>query len=340
IQLAHETPSHIIAPAVHKSKQQIVDLFKKFGVILFDGGEGGAPGESIETLTAAARVRLRGEFLNADAGISGANFLVAETGHLVIVENEGNARLTTTCPRVHIAVAGIEKILPKLEDLWVFLTLLPRSATGQMITTYVSFLKGPKKEFEPDGPQEFHLVLLDNGRNHMRHDPLLRETLMCIRCGACLNFCPVYQTVGGHAYGWVYSGPIGAITTPQMRGLDAAGQLPYASSLCSACADVCPVKIPIPEILLKLRQERVERKSSFAERVAFRVWRLGMTSPALYDFGSRLVRIGAWFFPFMRTPGLPRGIVDVNLPLADDWLKTRDLPPIPSQRFRDIWKKL
>lgn len=344
IQLAGETPSHIIAPAVHKSKQQVVDLFRKFSVIppRSDGSDrsASAPSESIEALTAAARARLRSEFLQADAGISGANFLVAETGHIVIVENEGNARLTTTCPRLHIAVAGIEKVLPKFEDLWVFLTLLPRSATGQMITTYVSLLRGPRAAGELDGPEEFHLILLDNGRSHMRHDPLLRQTLMCIRCGACLNFCPVYQTVGGHAYGGVYSGPIGAITTPQMRGLDSAGQLPYASSLCSACADVCPVKIPIPEILLRLRSDRVAHKSTPAERLAFRFWRWAMTNPGAYDFASRLTRIGARLLPFMRTPGTPRGVVEVNLPLAGDWLKTRDLPPVPARRFRDLWKKL
>src|SRR4051812_13028648 len=250
IQLAHETPSHIVVPAIHKSKRQIAELFaEKVGIELTD---------DVALLTSTARRVLRQRFAEADAGISGVNFGVAETGTFLILENEGNARLTTSLPKMHIAVMGIEKIIPRLADLDVFLKLLPRSGTGQRLTAYQSLITGVKRRTEDEGPEELHIVLMDNGRSRMLAHPVTRQSLACIRCGACLNACPVYQQVGGHAYGSVYPGPIGAVITPQLSGLKSAAQLPYASSLCGACREVCPVKIDIPELLLHLRAEVTE----------------------------------------------------------------------------------
>ena len=250
IQLAEETPFHLVAPALHKTKEQVAQLFtEKLGIPYSD---------DIDALAAAARVALRDKFLQADLGISGANFLVAETGTLVIITNEGNGRLCTSAPRIHIGITGMEKVIPSMQDLSVFLRLLPRSATGQRITSYVSMVSGPRRAEDEDGPEEFHLILVDNGRSKMLADPHLREALYCIRCGACLNICPVYQKVGGHAYGWVYPGPIGAIVTPTLVGLGQAPDLPQASSLCGACREVCPIKINIPRMLLHLRQKSAE----------------------------------------------------------------------------------
>src|SRR5512136_1428655 len=250
VQLAGEMPSHIIVPAVHLTKEGIASLFhEKLGVE--------APAEPT-ALTAIARARLREEFLAADMGLSGANFMVAETGTIVLVTNEGNGRMCTTLPPVHVAIAGIDKVVPDMQSLTVLLKLLARSATGQKISTYTSFIRGPRSSAEENGPQEFHLILLDNGRTRILQDEVTRETMLCIRCGACLNVCPVYNHVGGHAYGWVYSGPIGAILSPQLLGTKVARELPFASSLCGACADICPVKIPIPSILLQLRHRIAE----------------------------------------------------------------------------------
>src|SRR5262249_52860938 len=247
IQLAGQRPYHIVAPAMHKTRQQVADLFvEKLGV---------AREEEIGKQTAIARGVLRKKFLEAGMGISGANFLIAESGAVVIVENEGNARLATSSPRIHVALAGIEKIIPRAADLVVFLQLLGRSATGQPLTSYTSFLSGPRRAGELDGPDEFYLVLLDNGRSRILADRDKRQTLYCIRCGACLNICPVYRRIGGYSYPGSYSGPIGAILTPQFLGLSHEPELPYASSLCGACAEVCPVKIDIPKILLELRSE-------------------------------------------------------------------------------------
>ncbi|MCH8226062.1 MAG: iron-sulfur cluster-binding protein [Chloroflexi bacterium] len=246
IQLAGETPSHLVAPALHKTKEQVALLFHEhLGIPVLD---------DIEAMARAAREVLRDKFLQADLGISGANFVVAETGTLVIITNEGNGRLCTSAPRIHIGITGMEKVIPSLQDLAVFLRLLPRSATGQQITSYVSMITGPRRRDDEDGPEEFHLVLVDNGRSRLLADPQLREALNCIRCGACLNICPVYQKVGGHAYGWVYPGPIGAIVSPVMTGLKQAKDLPQASTLCGACREACPVKIDIPRMLLHLRQ--------------------------------------------------------------------------------------
>src|SRR6476469_3300538 len=286
IQLAEETPSHIIAPAIHKTKRQIAELFtQELGM---------PPTDDVAKLTSTARATLRDRFAAADIGISGVNFGIAETGTIVILENEGNIRLTTSLPRVHIAVMGIEKILPRFADLDIFLKLLPRSGTGQRLTTYQSFITGTKTDKNAEGPEELHVVMLDNGRSRMLAHPVTRQSLACIRCGACLNACPVYQQIGGHAYGSVYPGPIGAVITPQLIGLKKSSQLPYASSLCGACREVCPVKIDIPELLLHLRAEITENapaaKGRRGERYAFKIWRSTMKRQWLYELSARVGR--------------------------------------------------
>ncbi|HET9526657.1 MAG TPA: LutB/LldF family L-lactate oxidation iron-sulfur protein [Pyrinomonadaceae bacterium] len=315
IQLAHETPSHIIAPAIHKTKGQVAELFTST--------LGSPPTDDVAQLTRTARATLRDRFAAADVGISGVNFGVAETGTIVIVENEGNIRLTTSLPRVHIAVMGIEKVIPRFADLDLFLKLLPRSGTGQRLTTYQSFITGTKRDARDEGPDELHIVILDNGRSRMLAHPVTRQSLACIRCGACLNACPVYQQIGGHAYGSVYPGPIGAVITPQLMGLEKTAQLPYASSLCGACREVCPVKIDIPRLLLHLRSEIVakQRNGSAAERLAFKVWARVMMSPALYEMGSVAARLTQKVFP-----------------LSKAWTSGRDLRTVERESFRKLWK--
>ena len=248
VQLAGEGPSHIIMPAIHKTKQEIAQLFA-------DEVPGVAYTEDVDTLIQIGRRVMRRKFADADIGLSGVNFAVAETGTLCLVENEGNGRMCTTVPKVHIAITGIEKVVEKLEHVPPLLSLLTRSATGQPVTTYVNMISGPRKPGEKDGPQEVHLILLDNGRTQAYADDQLRATLQCIRCGACMNHCPVYARIGGHAYGTTYPGPIGAIISPHMLGLEATYPLAFASTLCGACNEVCPVKIPITDILVRLRSE-------------------------------------------------------------------------------------
>ncbi|HEX3034408.1 MAG TPA: LutB/LldF family L-lactate oxidation iron-sulfur protein [Thermodesulfobacteriota bacterium] len=332
IQLAKERPSHIIAPAIHKSKEDISKLFsEKLGIPLYD---------EPELLTKVARERLRQEFLSADMGVSGVNFAVAETGTIVIVENEGNARLTTTVPKVHVALMGMEKIIPRFQDLPVFLSVLMRSATGQKITTYVSFITGPKKKDDLDGPEEFHLVVLDNGRSNILASPETRESLYCIRCGACLNVCPVYRQVGGHSYGGIYSGPIGAILTPQLLGIDKAPDLPFASSLCGACHDVCPVKIDFPKVLLELRSRVIENEksgekgSAFLERFAIRLWRLSMQNKTVYNLLARLSRLAQK--PLLQDNGK---IGSLPFPFSG-WTDQRDFPAVARTPFRKRWKEI
>ena len=312
IQLADEPPSHIIAPAIHKTRQQVSELFT--------AELGMTPTDDIAQMTSTARATLRDRFASADVGISGVNFAIAETGTIVIVENEGNIRLTTSLPRIHIAMMGIEKVIPRFADLDVFLKLLPRSGTGQRLTTYQSFITGIKRHPTDEGPDELHIVLLDNGRSRMLAHPVTRQSLACIRCGACLNACPVYQQVGGHAYGSVYPGPIGAVITPQLVGIAKAAQLPYASSLCGACREVCPVKIDIPRLLLHLRGEISPRKGSVAERLAFKVWARVMTSSLLYKLSSVAGRI-----------------LQRVMPISRAWTNGRDLRPIESKSFHDLW---
>jgi len=316
IQLADETPSHIIAPAIHKSKRQIAELFTtELGI---------PPTDDVAQLTSTARSTLRERFAVADAGISGVNFGIAETGTIVIVENEGNIRLTTSLPRTHIAVMGIEKLLPRFADLDVFLKLLPRSGTGQALSTYQSFITGTKRNASDEGPEELHIILLDNGRSRMLAHPVTRQSLACIRCGACLNACPVYQQVGGHAYGSVYSGPIGAVITPQLMGIEKAAQLPFASSLCGACREVCPVKIDIPRLLLHLRSEISQTtKRSRRERLAFKLWAVIMTRPWLYEKSASVARRFQRFFA----------------PALKAWTSGRDLRPIEPRSFRERWRQ-
>ena len=336
IQLAHEKPSHIIVPAIHKTRAQIADLFaEKLHV--------GRTNEVAE-ITAIARARLRHEFLNAEMGITGANFAIAETGTIVLVENEGNIRLSTQVPRVHVAVVGIEKVIPRFEDLSVFLRLLPRSGTGQKQTAYVSFLNGPRQQHHKVAQSassefEFHLVLMDNGRTRILADEQMRESLYCIRCGACLNVCPVYQKIGGQAYGWIYPGPIGAVISPQLQGLKQAGELPFASSLCGACRVACPVDINLPDLLLALRAKVREAGGAesgaqkFAERAAMRVYATAAKHPKLFGGAGKFMRSLA------RVLAKDEKIKRIPLPPLAEWTKYRDLPQPPADSFRKRWRE-
>lgn len=322
LQLAGEPPAHLIAPIVHKSKEAISALLsEKLGVPRYD---------SAEQLTHVARDALRRRFLDADVGISGVNFAVAETGTVVVVENEGNARLCMTLPRMHIAVMGIEKVIPRLSDLGAFLTLLPRSATGQRMSSYVSCITGPRRSGEADGPEEFHLVLLDNGRTAIHADGEMRESLACIRCGACLNACPVFERTGGHAYGSVYSGPIGAVLTPLYQGLDVARDLPFASSLCGACGEVCPVKIDLPRLLLELRARAVQAHGApVVERLFVSGWVAAMQSPGRLAAAGSVARFVYRIASALRLP-LP-------YPFSK-WTRSRELPKPADTPFRDRWR--
>ena len=331
VQLAHEKPSHILAPAIHKSKEDISDLFAdKLGVLDL---------KQAEEMTVAARRRLRQKFTEAGMGITGANFAVAETGTIVLVENEGNIRLCTTLPRVHVALMGIEKVIPRFDDLAVFLKILARSATGQKMSSYVSFITGPRRADETDGARQFHLIILDNGRTRILADEDKRESLYCLRCGACLNVCPIYQKIGGHAYGSVYSGPIGSIITPPMIGIDKSKHLPFASTLCGACRDVCPVRINIPHVLLKLREEWVEDKAGhdkrpgLLERIAMRMWAFTMSHTWAYNIAFRLPA-------FFQGPMLEDGKFK-RLPLVfSGWTENRDFPALAKKSFRSMWRDM
>ena len=333
LQLAHEHPYHIVAPALHKTRYEVAEIFtERLGV----------PNDVvIENQTKTARSVLREKFLAADIGVTGANFLVADSGAIVLVENEGNARLSTSAPKIHIAIAGIEKLIPRAQDLPLFLKLLGRSATGQPLTVYTSFLSGPRRGDEIDGPEEFYVVLLDNGRTKLLADAGKRESLFCIRCGACLNHCPVYRKIGGHSYPWIYSGPIGKIITPQFHGVMQDPWLPFASSLCGACAEVCPVKIDIPKLLLQLRAEVVGAKSrggtAGAERTGFRMYAWLMRRPKLFGVAGK---IGAWLAPkpggngwISRVPGW------MSVEPLRNWISQRDLPPPAKKSFHQLWKE-
>jgi L-lactate dehydrogenase complex protein LldF len=326
IQLARHRPSHIVAPAIHLSAEQIAEILSK------SAGQR-LPAER-QTLAAFARQALRQKFAQADAGISGANFAIAETGSIVLVTNEGNGRLTCAMPKCHIAIMGMEKVIPRLADLPYFLKVLARGATGQKMSVYTQIITGPRQAGELDGPDEFHLVILDNGRSRILGSPL-RESLFCIRCGACLNACPIYRSVGGHAYGGVYAGPIGAVLTPLYDGLAANHHLPHASSLCGACQAACPVKIQIPELLIRLREQlhqEPEQKSRW-EDAAYRAWAWLLKRPRLYAAATwlaartigRFKRKEPWV---RRLPGKLSG-----------WTQRRDFPAPAAERFRDWWDK-
>lgn len=333
IQLSRERPYHIIGPSIHKTRADVADLFEH---------KLGARRETVpEKQTLMAREFLRQKFLEADIGVSGGNFLVADSGAIVLVENEGNARLSTTLPRIHVAIVGIEKILPRAADLPLFLRLLGRSATGQSLTAYTSFLSGPRRPGEIDGPEEFYLVLLDNGRSRVLSDPAKRETLFCIRCGACLNICPVYRKIGGHSYPWVYSGPIGAILTPQIRSEPSDRWLPFASSLCGACGEVCPVKIEIPRLLLELRSESIATDRAAQGRIqgwTFRIYAWMLSRPRAY---RRLMKFIRWSAPrALRSGGwLRRAPSGLNTGPVRDWLTYRDMPALAPKSFLEMWEE-
>lgn len=327
IQLGHDKPSHLVVPALHKNRQQIREIFLREMNLT-------GLGERPEDLADAARLYLREKFLRVPCAVSGANFLVAETGSVCIVESEGNGRMCLTLPDVLIAVAGIEKVIPRFQDLEVFLQTLPRSATGERMNPYNSVWTGVQPG---DGPREFHVVLLDNGRSDILGDEEARQTLKCIRCGACQNVCPVYRETGGHAYGSVYAGPIGAILTPQLKHLESGTSLPYASSLCGACYEVCPVKINIPEVLIHLRGQIV-RKEQATLGGKLGLWNIGMQAAgAVLASGDRLHlaqklgRIGQK--PFVGHDGFISRLPS----LMQGWTQTRDLLPLPAQSFREWW---
>jgi len=331
IQLLHDRPSHIVAPALHLTRYDVADVFTRHLEV---------DRETVpEKQTKIARKVLREKFIAADIGISGANFLVADSGAVVLVENEGNARLSTSAPRIHVAIAGIEKLIPRAVDLAVFLKILGRSATGQPLTVYTSMLSGPRRAAEIDGPDEFYVILVDNGRTRVLADKEKRQSLYCIRCGACLNHCPVYRKLGGHAYPWVYSGPIGAILTPQFHGLSEDGWLPFASSLCGACGEVCPVKIDIPGILLRLRSEVVKANAKDSqtrmERLSFKIWAWLASHPKLWEMALAAAPAvfpseeNVWarnLPPFLRAGPLK------------GWLSQRELPVPAAKSFRQLWK--
>lgn len=278
-QLDDEPPYHIVTPAMHKSKEDVAKLFHKK---LFT-----APNLSPEQLTAVAREKLREKYVQAEVGITGANFIIADIGGIAVTENEGNARLSAAFPRVHIVVAGIEKMIPSINDLAIFWPLLSTYGTGQQITVYNSIISGPKQSGEPDGPSEMYVILLDNGRTNLLANEKAREALYCIRCGACLNACPVYKNIGGHAYETTYSGPIGSVITPHLRGMKEYKHLSYASSLCGNCTEVCPVKINLHELLLENRQESVkEGNASFSERMAWKAFRMAVLNRKMMNMGS------------------------------------------------------
>ncbi|WP_455356789.1 lactate utilization protein B [Streptomyces sp. SYSU K217416] len=346
VQLGHDRPSHILVPAIHRNRGEIRDIFRR------EMRRWGRPapeglGDTPAELAEAARLHLREKFLRAEVGVSGANFMVAETGTMVVLESEGNGRMCLTLPETLISVVGIEKVVPTWRDLEVFLQTLPRSSTAERMNPYTSMWTGlgPSKGADGDGPRAFHLVLLDNGRTDTLADEVGRQALRCIRCSACLNVCPVYERAGGHAYGSVYPGPIGAILSPQLRGtgseIDAS--LPYASSLCGACYDVCPVAIDIPEVLVHLRERVVQggpvtrdgvkvtikpAKGHAAERVAMRAARWTLDHPAALRAGERLASRTRRIHP-RRLPGRP----------GRAWSATRELPELPAESFRDWWRR-
>jgi L-lactate dehydrogenase complex protein LldF len=325
VQVDEGHPSHIVMPIMHMTKGKVRDLFiDKLGMPHTD--------EASE-MTAFARKILREEFLNADFGMSGGNFLIAETGTVVIVTNEGNGRMSTGLPPVHIAVVGIEKVVPTWEDFATLIQLLPRSATGQRMTVYVNMFNGPAQPGEPDGPDEFYLILLDNGRSNI-YASEYTEALACIRCGACLNTCPVYQNVGGHTYGSVYSGPIGAIITPLLKGIENAVPLPFASSLCGACKAACPVDINIPDMLLSLRRD-LENEQDPIWRVGMKAYQFGSQHPLLFEIGGKAASVAA--DALLQATGQD-SINALPYPLSG-WTEKRDFPPFAQQSFRDWWRK-
>lgn len=328
VQLARETPSHLILPAIHKNRDQIGQLFEN------DGAE--ALSRDTAALARYARGRLRERFAEADIGITGCNFAIADTGSVVLFTNEGNGRMVTTLPRTHVVLMGMERIVPSFADLELMAELLPRSATGQKLTTYMNIITGARAADELDGAEELHVVILDNGRSRQLGDPEFREVLNCIRCGACLNVCPVYRQIGGHAYASVYSGPIGAVLTPLLEPTDArASELANASSLCGACFEACPVKIPLHDMLVGLRRKNAERAPPLArERIAYGVFGFVTGNPRVYRMATW---VGRRLLSWMRRHR-PQWLA--RLPVLQHWARNRALPVLQSRSFRDEWRKL
>jgi L-lactate dehydrogenase complex protein LldF len=318
-QLRGEAPYHFVFPCMHVKREAISELFTKH--------LGTSPTNSPEELTMIARRHLRQLYVDADIGISGANFLVAETGQISITENEGNARLTTALPKIHIALAGIEKVVKNLDDLAILLPMLATAGAGQPMTCYNTLYSGPRQKGECDGPEQFHLVLLDNGRTRLLADPEQRDALHCIRCGACLNVCPIFKNIGGLAYGTTYQGPIGSVITPHLRGLKQWNHLSGASSLCGACTDACPVRIDLHHHLLHNRRNAVKTNPTLFDWVFHFGFNFVIQRPKLFAFGGKVFRTT---LPLLKK--LP-------LPYLSAWLKTRDLPTPPSQSFRAQWKE-
>jgi L-lactate dehydrogenase complex protein LldF len=322
MQLRQEPPYHIVFPAMHLKRGEISDLFHD--------KLGSEPTNNPEDLTMIARRVLRRKYCEAGMGISGANFAIAETGMISITENEGNARLTTSLPKIHVAIVGIEKVLPKLSDLALFLPMLATAGTGQLLTCYNTLYGGPRQPGEPDGPEEFHVVLLDNRRTELLADAEQRDALHCIRCGACLNVCPIFKNVGGHSYGTTYQGPIGSVITPHLRGLQDWKHLSQASSLCGACTEACPVKINLHHHLLHNRRNAARAESSFSEKITYRGFAFTMRRPEFYRLAARLARIAQ---------PLQRLVQGTMLDPLRAWTKTRSFPSAARKSFREQWRE-
>jgi L-lactate dehydrogenase complex protein LldF len=321
VQLRNEAPYHIVFPSMHLTRDEISKLFQE--------KLGSAPTNDPEELTMIARRALREKYLTADIGITGANFAIAETGMISITENEGNARLTAALPKTMISLLGIEKVLPKLEDLALFLPMLATMGTGQSLTCYNTMYGGPRQPGETDGPEEWHVVLLDNHRTELLADAEQRDALHCIRCGACLNVCPIFRNVGGHTYGTTYSGPIGSVITPHLRGLQDWKHLSSASSLCGACTETCPVKIDLHHHLLHNRRNAAASKPSFGERLIYKMFAFVATKPTLWTLGKKFSRLAE---------PLQKVVKGTALDPMKSWNKTRDLPPFAKESFREWWR--
>ncbi|MEQ2525967.1 iron-sulfur cluster-binding protein [Robertmurraya yapensis] len=320
----HEPPSHIVVPALHKNRQQIRDVFHK--------KHGYQHSDEPEELALHAREKLRQEYLSADVGITGCNFAIAETGSVTLVTNEGNADLVSALPKTQITVMGMERLVPTFEEMEVLVSLLTRSAVGQKLTSYITTLTGTKDEGDVDGPEEFHLVIVDNGRSDILGGEF-QSILQCIRCAACVNVCPVYRHVGGHSYGSIYSGPVGAVLSPLLGGYDDYKELPYASTLCGACTEACPVKIPLHDLLHKHRQVIVEKegRAPISEKLLMKAFGIGASSPALYKIGSKMAP--AAMNPFSDGEKITKGPGPLKA-----WTEVRDFPAPNKERFRDWFK--
>ena len=321
VQLRHEPPYHIVFPSMHLTRSEIKELFQR--------ELGDAPSDNPEDLTMVARRVMRQKYLTAEVGFTGANFAIAETGMISITENEGNARLTAALPRTMVTLLGIEKILPRFADLALFLPMLATAGAGQTLTGYNTMYSGPRQPGETDGPEEWHVILLDNHRTELLADAEQRDALHCIRCGACLNVCPIFRNVGGHTYGTTYSGPIGSVITPHLRGLQDWKHLSNASSLCGACTETCPVKIDLHHHLLQNRRNAATEKPSRLERLGYRLFNLLVSDPHFWRLAKKI----GWL-----TQPLHRRVMGAKYDPARAWTKTRDLPPVPLESFKDWWR--